>query len=250
MNKFSDKKLVLSIGQAAKMLGVSISTLRRMDKNGIIDSLRNVERGKRYFFKADLLNLKSDGYKLAKEWVKSDNKPNITKFKNFYYPTEAALTGQVTIGLREMLNGFMSDDHISVIISATMELTNNAFYHNQGQWPDVEGVFYAFDRIERKIIIADRGVGLLKNLQLVRKDLNNHIDASRIAFTEQISSRGVAGHRGYGLKYVKICVVQELKRLIFQTGNAHLEIRAKDTKNIYIDQIDHSIQGCLAILEF
>lgn len=249
MAKFSDKNLLLPMGEAAKLLDISLSTLRRLDKRGIIDSVRNVNWGKRYFFKADLLNLKYDGYKLAKEWVKPGFHPNPKKFKDFYYSSEASLSGQVFITTREMLRGIMSDDHISVIISAVMELVSNAFYHNQGQWPDIEGALYVFDRTGRRIIIADRGVGLLKNLKLVRKSLNSHAEALRLGFTEQISSRGAEGHRGYGLIHVRNCVERELERLVYQTGNARLEVRASDS-NIYIDEVSNPIQGCLAIIEF
>jgi len=249
MTKIADKNLVLPIGKAAKLLGISISTLRRMDDRGIIDTVRDVERGKRYFFKADLLNIKFNEYKLAREWVQPNNHPDLKKYKNFYYPIEATLTGKVTIEARQMLQGLVSDDYISVVISAAMELVGNAFYHNQGQWPDIEGAFYAIDITGRRIIIADRGVGLLKNLKLVRKSLNSHIDALKVAFTEQISSRGVGGHRGYGLKHARMCVVRELKKLIYQTGNARLEIRAKDN-NLYTDVVSNPIQGCFAVIEF
>lgn len=243
-----DKSLILPIGEAAKMLDVSISTLRRLDERGIIGSIRNIINGKRFFFKTDLINLKYDDYKLAREWVRTDYQPNIKKFKEFYYPDESRLNGKVSIEARQLLEGIASDEYIGVIISATMELVGNVFYHNQGQWPDVEGAFYVLDRTSRRIIVADRGVGLLKNLKLVRKNLNTHAEAIKIAFTEQLSSRGTDGHRGYGLKHVRNCIAV-LKRLIYQTGNARLEIRSGDSK-LYINEISVPIQGCMAIIEF
>ena len=249
MTRVSDKNLILSIGEAAKLVGVSAATLRRMDDRGLIDSVRTSTRGKRSFFKADLLNIKHDGYKLAKTWIKPGKRPELKKFEGFYYSDEGLINGEVTVGMRERLSGLMSDDHISVVISATIELVNNAFYHNQGQWPDVEGVFYFFDRSGQRIIIADRGVGLLQNLQTVRPDITTHKEVLKVAFTEQISSRPVEGHRGYGLKHARQCVVSELKRLVFQTGNARLEVRAKDD-DLYIDEVSNPIQGCLAIIEF
>lgn len=249
MDKISNKNLILSIGDAAKLLNISQSTLRRMDERGVIASVRNVKRGKRFFFKTDLLNLRYNDYKRVKQWVKASNPPNLKKIKDFYYPVEASLTGQIIMA-REILTGILSEDNISVIINVAMELAGNVFYHNQGQWPDVEGAFYSLDRTERRVIIADRGVGLLKNLRLVRKDLPNHSAALRLAFTEQISSRGIQGHRGYGLKFLRKCVEGGyLKRLIYQTGNARLEIRANDEK-LYIDELNNTIQGCLAIIEF
>ena len=243
-----DKSLILPIGEAAKMLDISISTLRRLDERGTIGSVRNTKNGKRFFFKTDLLNLKYDDYRLAKEWVRADRKPDIKKFKEFYYPDESRLNGKVLIEARQQLEGITSEEYIGVIISATMEFVGNVFYHNQGQWPDVEGSFYALDRANRRIIVADRGVGLLKNLKLVRKDLSTHVEALRVGFTEQLSSRGVDGHRGYGLKHVKNCI-GVLKRLIYQTGNARLEIRSGDAK-LYINEVSNPIQGCMAIIEF
>jgi hypothetical protein len=249
MSEIINKSLLLSIGDATQLLDVSASTLRRMDDRGIIASVRNVKNGKRYFFKADLLNVKYKSYKLVREWTKPGNRKTAKKIKDFYYPVEASLTGKIIME-RASLEGLISDQGISVIINSAMELAGNVFYHNQGQWPDIEGAFYVLDRIERKMIIADRGVGLLKNLRLVRKNLSGHADALRLAFTEQISSRGLDGHRGYGLKFIRKAVeMGYLKRLIYQTGNARLEIRANDG-SLYIDEVDSSVQGCLAILEF
>ena len=249
MTHISDRNLLLPIGEAASLLGVHAATLRRMENRGLIDSVRNSTRGKRYFFKADLLNIKHDGYKMAKKWVQTGKPPALKKFEGYYYSDESLINGEVTIRIRELLSGLMSDDHISVVISAAIELVNNAFYHNQGQWPDIVGVFYFFDRAGQRLIIAARGVGLLKNLRSVRPDISTHTEVLRVAFTEQISSRPVEGHRGYGLKHARACIVSELKRLVFQTGNARLEVRAKD-ENLYIDEVSNPIQGCLAIIEF
>lgn len=244
-----DKNLLVPIGKAAEIVGVSASTLRRMDDEGLIDSVRNAVRGKRYFFRSDLLNIKHDAYRLAKKWVKPGRVPDLKKFQGFYFADEGSLNGQVMVGIPDRLSGLMSNDYTSVIVSAAMELVNNAFYHNQGQWPDIEGVFYVFDPNGQRIIIADRGVGLLQNLQQVRKSIKTHEDVLKVAFTEQISSRPLEGHRGYGLKHAKECVIRELKRLVFQTGDARLEVRAKD-QNLYIGKVSNSIQGCLAIIEF
>src|SRR3989344_3915227 len=111
----SDKNLLVPIGEAAELLGVSTTTLRRMDEGGLLDSVRSSGRGKRYFFKADLLNMKYDGYKLAKKWVMPGRLPDLKKYKGFYYADEGLINGEVTVGIRERLNGLMSDDHISVV---------------------------------------------------------------------------------------------------------------------------------------
>ena len=46
----------LSIGKAAKHIGVSIDTLRRWEKKGVVKALRS-PGGHRYFLKKDLENL-------------------------------------------------------------------------------------------------------------------------------------------------------------------------------------------------
>jgi excisionase family DNA binding protein len=50
-----ENKLV-TIGQASKMLGVSISTLRRWDKSGVMKSTRAGIRGHRYYAQSDIEN--------------------------------------------------------------------------------------------------------------------------------------------------------------------------------------------------
>lgn len=245
----TDTGMLVPIREAAQIAGVSMMTLRRMNAAGLLDAVRNVPRGKRFFFKSDLLALRYDAYARVRAWIRPGTVPSPRTSEGFYYADEGTVNGLVTIGIRERLNGLAADDYISIIVSAAMELLNNAFYHNQGQWPDVEGVFYHFDRVERKLIVADRGVGLLENLRRVRGDLRTHADVLRVAFTEQISSRPVEGHRGYGLKHARLCVVRELKRLVYQTGDARLEIRAKD-EELHITEGTNPVQGCLAILEF
>src|SRR3989344_6326767 len=52
----SDKKDILSIGQASEYLGVSIDTLRRWEKKGKVESLRS-PGGHRYYERKQLDNL-------------------------------------------------------------------------------------------------------------------------------------------------------------------------------------------------
>ncbi len=48
------EKKLLSIGETAKLIGVSIDTLRQWDKNGILPSFRPSEASKRYYRKEDI----------------------------------------------------------------------------------------------------------------------------------------------------------------------------------------------------
>lgn len=51
------KNSVISIGQAAQMLGVHIETMRRWDREGKLKAVRVGDRGRRRYHAADILNL-------------------------------------------------------------------------------------------------------------------------------------------------------------------------------------------------
>lgn len=126
------------------------------------------------------------------------------------------------------------------------EIGNNSFDHNLGNWPNVMGIFFGYEILDDKVVIflADRGLGILKTLQRVKPELNNHQDALKIAFTQIISSR-YPEKRGNGLKFVKNSVESKKFSLVFKSGNAEIKINkifktAKTSKNI---------NGCFAVLK-
>ena len=115
-----------------------------------------------------------------------------------------------------------------------------------GNWKDYPGVFFAYDLIKKEIILADRGLGILKTLKRVKPKLKTHAKALKTAFTEIISGR-MPEHRGNGLKYVKSEIVKNNMELFFQTGDAELKL---DKNNFTIKKSKKNIKGCLAKIEF
>jgi len=55
----------------------------------------------------------------------------------------------------------------------------------------------------RKVVLADRGQGVLTTLKRVRRELTNSSEAIRVAFTETISGR-YPETRGNGLKFEEL----------------------------------------------
>ena len=62
---------LLSIGQAAKLLGVSIDTLRRWDASGRLRSIRSGPRGHRFFKSADIEYYLQEVDIIARNWAES-----------------------------------------------------------------------------------------------------------------------------------------------------------------------------------
>ena len=74
MHRFSTaptKSSLISIGQAAKRLGVSIDTLRRWDKLGKLSSIRGGPRGHRFYNLENLEEFVQDQSVTAKRWAQS-----------------------------------------------------------------------------------------------------------------------------------------------------------------------------------
>ena len=67
----------------------------------------------------------------------------------------------------------------------------------------------------RKIVLADRGQGILTTLKRVRPELINSSEAMRLAFTETISGR-YPETRGNGLKFVRSIIVEIHSHLLFK----------------------------------
>ena len=135
-----------------------------------------------------------------------------------------------------------------LIVLVTGEIGNNSFDHNLGKWPDIPGVFFAFDIQKRSIVLADRGLGILTTLKRVKPELNNDASALKVAFTEILSGRAPES-RGNGLKSVRKVVAENPIGLLFQTGDAELTL----VKNSDVLDIKHSTEpfrGCLVLVTF
>ncbi|MEA2097634.1 MAG: hypothetical protein U9P70_00960 [Patescibacteria group bacterium] len=152
--------------------------------------------------------------------------------------------------LDKMVDNLLANNNIreekTYLISAVVgEIGNNSFDHNLGSWINIIGIFFAYNFIdnELKIVLADRGQGILKTLKRVKPELENDSEALQTAFTERISGRAPE-NRGNGLKFSRESIKEENMRLVLTSGNARAELNRK----MKIEKIEENIKGCLAIL--
>ena len=166
----------------------------------------------------------------------------------YYCPTRDIFQARLS-GFLEELRKKLTDDNRAFLLTAIVgEIGNNSFDHNLGNWPDIPGIFCAYDLKKKEVILADRGQGVLKTLKRIKPELANHQDALMVAFTEIISGRAPES-RGNGLKFVREVVVNNEIRLFFQTGDARLKIQ-KDDSNLDIKKTLTNFRGCLARIKF
>ena len=160
---------LLSIGEAAKKLGISIDTLRRWDKSGRLPSFRPAPDSHRRYRLEDIELFTKDLFYLAKKWA-SDDKAREPE-KDYYCPNSYVFKVRL-----DKLEALLSEekslqDIFSLISSIVGEIGNNSFDHNLGNWPDVPGVFFAYDLNKKTVVLADRGQGILKTLRRARPKL-------------------------------------------------------------------------------
>lgn len=240
---YMEEKL-LNIRQAAEILGVSVDTLRRWDKSGKLVAIRKDGGVHRYYKEKDLEVFSSDLIKLAYEWT-SDG---FELPARFYCANSAVLQTKIIKLQNALLQAAEFSPLAPLIVAVAGEIGNNSFDHNLGKWPDVPGVFFAYDINKRLIVIADRGLGILGTLSRVRPGLKNHVDALRVAFTEVISGRDPE-KRGNGLKFVRKVVIENPLNLFFRSGDAELRLKQGDAE-LPITRGQTDIRGCLAIIKF
>ncbi|KKU06502.1 MAG: hypothetical protein UX09_C0050G0006 [Candidatus Uhrbacteria bacterium GW2011_GWE2_45_35] len=230
---------LIPIGEAAKILGVSIQTLRRWDKNGKLSSIKTPGGRRRY----KLENLNSGKiFQIAQLWATEKNPKTLP---DDYYCDNRAVFETRLQNLSRLLK---SNTNGSLIISATGEIGNNSFDHNLGNWPDIPGIFFGFDLTLGIVVLADRGLGILTTLQRVKPELYLHSDALQTAFTEVITGRAPE-KRGNGLKFVKKIVQKEAAGLFFQTGNALLNMDS-GSDTFKITNTENHARGTLAQIKF
>lgn len=234
---------LINIGEAAGRLGVSIDTLRRWDERGKLRAIRTSGEH-RVYRPHDIEIFLSDLLFIASEWV-SDQEPQELS-GNVYCPTSQVF--QARLGsMQAVLKEAHAIDYFSLLVAIAGEIGDNSFAHNLGNWPDASGVFFAFDVHKKHIVLADRGQGVLKTLKRVRPLLTTHEDALRVAFTEVVTGREPET-RGNGLKFVRQVIRDYPIDLAFQTGDALLNLKRKQSELNITHQL--SIKGCLAIITF
>lgn len=239
-----DKGLI-SIGKASKLLGISVDTLRRWDKNGKFGSVRIGTKGNRYYRKLDIDLYMNDQLAIARKWALSTAS----------YEPETEHFCKTRDVFQARLEHFQSDlvknlnSNLSSLISAIVgEIGNNSFDHNLGNWPDILGIYFSYSLSQKKIILADRGLGILYTLNKIVPNLTTHQEALKIAFTKIVSGRSPE-NRGNGLKFVRNVVIKNPISLFFQTGDASLTLD-KHRSEVEIEKADESINGCLAIVQY
>lgn len=240
---------LISISEAAKMLGVSVDTLRRWDKAGKLQSIRLSSTGHRYYNLEDLKIFSRNIFSLAQNWTltKEPHEPD----KKFYCADATRFQSKL-IKLESELHKINDlKESFSLISAIAGEIGNNSFDHNIGSWPDIRGIFFAYDINKKQIALADRGQGILKTLRRVRPELTTDEEALRLAFTEKVSGRSPES-RGNGLKFVRKIITEEKSiqiNLYFQTGEAELTLKAGD-EILKITKTKKSFRGCLALISF
>lgn len=238
-----DKKF--TIGEAAKILRVSLFTLRRWDEKGILVAER--KNSFRYYSNETIGSyLKNNIFKLGYKWAAKktgEEPPDI-----FYCQNSSIFQAK----LSKMESEFGRQDSLkeifSLLVAITGEIGNNTFDHNIGNWPDMPGLFFGYDLNSKQIVLADRGQGIYNTLKRVKPELTNDSGALKTAFTEILSGRAPES-RGNGLKYVKRIVEMIPIELFFQSGNAELNIE-KNNSEINTKIARKKIQGCFALIKF
>lgn len=235
----------ISIGEAAKLVKVSIDTLRRWDASGKFKAARSIG-GHRLYRKRDIEVLFSEYWRIAVDWASATEPKNIAP--DFYCQTSAIFQARLT-RLQAILAAQASlADYFSLLVALAGEIGNNSFDHNLGNWPDMPGIMFAYDISKGQIVLADRGQGILHTLKRIRPELASPGAALKVAFTEIISGREPES-RGNGLKFVKKVTEDYPIDLFFQTGDAFLTLR-KQHKDLIIETATKPIRGCLAMIIF
>ncbi len=230
--------------ELAKILRVSRVAVFNKIKNGDIKA-QKLGRNFVIFEKdIDINGLLSSLFKDAKEWAISQKKIS----DDFYCQNSAIFQARLVKMETLMLKNKDAKKLYSLLTSIAGEIGNNSYDHNLGQWPDAPGIFFGYDLNKKQIVLADRGLGVLKTLQRVKTGLKNHKDALKVAFTEIISGRTPEA-RGNGLKYVKNVISKNSINLEFQSGDAKLILRGKNA-DIIIENAAENIRGCLALITY
>ena len=234
---------LISIGEAASILGVSLDTLRRWDKSGKLTSVKS-EGGHRRYYRSQVELYLNDLFGLAKNWVLLGAElPS-----KFYCANSAAFQTRLT-RMQDLLGEVKELALIfPLIVAVAGEIGNNSFDHNLGNWPDVPGIFFAYDIHKGSAVLADRGLGILTTLKRVKPELDSDARALKVAFTEIVSGRAPE-NRGNGLKFVRKITAENSIGLLFQTGNAEL-ILAKDSSALDMRVSSEPFRGCLALITF
>lgn len=236
----------ISIGKAAKMLGVTPTTLRAWDKNGKLTAIRTPGGSRRFSTKKIRIFLGDSLYSQAVEWLHAPN--GTLPPVDFYCPNTAVFQSRIEDLEHDLQLNPNLHDSFSLIVAATSEIGNNSFDHNIGNWPDIRGIFFGYDAAKGQIVLADKGQGILKTLKRVKPSLKNDSEALKTAFTEILSGRAPE-ERGNGLKFVRKVAPIANMDIFFQAGNATVSISKQDM-GLDIRETPDAISGCFSYITF
>ncbi|MFH1713373.1 MAG: helix-turn-helix domain-containing protein [Candidatus Jacksonbacteria bacterium] len=231
--------------ELAELLGISrVAVFNRIKKGDI----KAQKMGRNFvIFKKDIEDIDvflSNLFKIAKDWAVSHKEfPD-----QFYCQNSGAFQARIAKMGGLMMENKNAKALFSLLASIAGEIGNNSYDHNLGQWPDTPGIFFGYDLNKKQIVLADRGLGILKTLKRVKPELKNHKQALKAAFTEIISGRQPEA-RGNGLKYVRNVISKNPINLIFQTGNAKLTLNGGNA-NLDIKTVKENIHGCIALIVY
>jgi excisionase family DNA binding protein len=236
----------LRIGEAAKILGVSIQTLRNWEKSGKLRAERS-EGKQRFYSRQNINNFALDLKLLGFAWATSALPPELPD--EYYCERPDRFTSRVAkMGTELQKSKKTSEDIASLLTLVAGEIGDNSFAHNVGNWPDVPGIFYGYNIDKRIIVLADRGRGVKTTLQQIRPNLTTDTEALNVAFTEIVSGRNPE-KRGNGLKVVRKVAESNKISLLFRSGIGLVNIPL-NPGSMRITMADGNIRGTYAVIQF
>lgn len=240
-----DKKVRIS--EAAKMLGVSSETLRNWEKSGKLQSERS-SGNQRYYSLAYLKKFAVDIKALGLVWAASAIPPDLPG--EYYCDRLDRFTSRAAKMAADLQQtGKFSEDLVSLVTLVASEIGDNSFAHNMGNWPDLPGIFYAYDLNKKIIIIADRGRGVKTTLKQVRPSIDSDTEALTVAFTEILSGRNPE-KRGNGLKVVRKALESREIGLLFRSGVGMVTIPVKKPGTLAIVMSNQNVRGTYCVILF
>lgn len=235
------------IGKVAQILGISIQTLRNWEKAGKLLPQRS-GGGQRYYLLSDIQRFALDLEKLGMAWAASAQPPEI--LAEYYCEQQARFTSRLEkMGLLLAQTDMVGEEMASLLTTVAGEIGDNSFMHNIGNWPDVPGIFFAYDIGKRVIVLADRGQGVRKTLSRVRPHIETDVEALRVAFTEIVSGREPE-KRGNGLKVVRRIIESNPIHMFFRSGVAMVKSSKERQGSITIAVAPENVRGAYAAIRF
>lgn len=119
---------LLTITQAAELLGVSLDTLRRWDKSGKLIAIKKAGGTHRYYREKDLEVFSVDLMRFASEWIDGGTEfPGI-----FYCPTSSIFNARLTKMEHFLMKKPGFEKMYSLVTLIAGEIGDNSFAHNIG----------------------------------------------------------------------------------------------------------------------